>query len=67
MEKRYFTAKEVAVYLGLSEYTIRAWVQLRQIPFSKLGRAVRFDIQQLGPWLKKRECRIIDEDFHLQR
>ncbi|MHB8155593.1 MAG: helix-turn-helix domain-containing protein [Candidatus Omnitrophota bacterium] len=67
MEKRYLTTKEVAIYLGLSEHTIRAWVKLGRIPFYKLGRAVRFDLRKLEPWLKRQECSLSVEDFHLQR
>lgn len=54
--KRFFNANEIATYLGLSDDTIRAWVKKGKIPFSKLGRAVRFDIQKIEPWLKVQEC-----------
>ena len=57
MEKRFFNVKEVAVYLCVSTETIRAWVKRGYIPFSKLGRAVRFDVHKLEAWLKKRECK----------
>ena len=56
MEKRFLNVKELAVYLSLSEDTVRAWVKTGQIPFSKLGRAVRFDLKRIEPWLKKKEC-----------
>lgn len=66
MEKHYYTVQEVAIYLGLSEHTIRAWVKLGRIPFYKFGRAVRFDLKKLGPWLKKKECNFSVLDFHGQ-
>jgi excisionase family DNA binding protein len=58
MEKRYLKVEELATYLGLSPETIRAWVKKRQIPFYKLGRAVRFDKHEIDKWLesKKRLC-----------
>jgi excisionase family DNA binding protein len=66
MEKRLLNTEEVAIYLGLSEHAIRAWVKLGRIPFYKLGRAVRFDPRKLEFWLRKKECPVIDEDFHGQ-
>ena len=55
--KRFFNVHEVAVYLGLSDDTIRAWIKKGKIPFSKFGKAVRFDLQKIEPWLKEREVR----------
>lgn len=55
MEKHYFTVKEIATYLGLSPNTIRAWVKYGRIPFCKFGRAVRFDIKKIEPWVRKHE------------
>ncbi|MBF0556640.1 MAG: helix-turn-helix domain-containing protein [Nitrospirae bacterium] len=42
--------------MSLSEDTVRAWVKTGRIPFSKLGRAVRFDMQKIEQWLKEKEC-----------
>jgi len=56
MQKRFINAKDLAAYLCLSENTIRDWVKLGKVPFSKLGRAVRFDLQKIEPWLKHKEC-----------
>lgn len=66
MEKNYFTAKEVAIYLGLSEHTIRAWVKFGRIPFYKFGRAVRFDLRKLEPWIRKKKYDFSDEDCYGQ-
>ncbi len=50
--RRFLTSKEVAVYLGLSEPTIRKWVQKGKIPCYRFGRAVRFDVRQIEAWAK---------------
>jgi excisionase family DNA binding protein len=63
MEKRFFNVKEIATYLGLSEDTIRAWVKTGKIPFSKLGRSVRFDLRRIDQWLKKKEYPYIRKTF----
>ena len=52
MEKRFIGVKELAVYLSLSEETIRSWVWQRRIPIFKIGRAVRFDLKQIESWLQ---------------
>jgi len=47
MEKKYFSVKETAEQLGLSENTIRMWCSLKKIPFMKVGRTVRFTQEQI--------------------
>ena len=40
--EEYLTVKQAAVYLNLSEATIRSWIFWKKIPYIKLGgRAVR--------------------------
>lgn len=45
---------EAAGMLGVAVATVRRWVLRRQIPFIKLGAAVRFDTNELEKWLKER-------------
>lgn len=63
MERRFFNAKEIAVYVGLSEETIRKWACEGRIPFSKFGAALRFDLQKIEPWLKKKENAYVQKEF----
>lgn len=67
MEKRYFTVNEIANYLGMTSNAIRAWVRLRKIPYSKLGRSVRFDIRKIDLWVESKERCKNSLDFHLRR
>jgi len=55
MEKRFLTAKEVSIYLGLSEDTIRKWARRKQIPYSKFRKSLRFDLKELEPWIKSKD------------
>jgi excisionase family DNA binding protein len=41
---------EVAVYLGVSDRTIRDLVYRRRIPFRKVGRCVRFSPEEIEQW-----------------
>ena len=55
MGKRFLTARETSQYLGLSEATIRRWALRGQIPFSKFGKALRFDLRRIEKWVKNQE------------
>ena len=48
------TYKDTARTLGIAETTLRRWVSERRIPHLKLGRAVRFDPQELDRWIRSR-------------
>jgi excisionase family DNA binding protein len=51
--RKYLSKKELAEFLGLSVYTIDAWVsQRRAIPFIKMGRRVMFDLQDVLDWVE---------------
>jgi excisionase family DNA binding protein len=52
----YLTAKEVAAKVQLSEQTIRRYTMLRQIPFHKIIRAVRYKPSEIEKWVEEREA-----------
>ncbi len=45
--KRLLNVKETAQYLGLEVDTVYKKSRLRELPFVKVGRALRFDIRAL--------------------
>jgi excisionase family DNA binding protein len=45
-------SRQVANLLGMKESTIRKWRYQGLIPQIKLGRAARFNIRALSPWVK---------------
>ena len=51
--KRLLTAAEAAEYLGLAEWTIRQWASMGRIPKVKLGKALRFDVEDLDRLIAK--------------
>ena len=51
--RRLIGPKEAAAYTGLSAHTIYAMVSQRRIPYVKVGRLVKFDLQLLDGWIKK--------------
>lgn len=60
VSKRFLNVQGISEYLCLSEYTIRGWVRNQRIPFSKLGRSVRFDLRAIEEWLSKKNCTVGD-------
>ena len=56
ISQRFLDVKGLALYTGMTEHAFRKWVKTGYIPFSKLGRAVRFDMHKIETWLKEKEC-----------
>ncbi|MCB0362458.1 MAG: helix-turn-helix domain-containing protein [Bdellovibrionales bacterium] len=54
IEDRYLTSAELAIFLGLSEHTIRAWRKFRIITPIKFGRSVRWLLSDVLEELAKR-------------
>lgn len=53
MPKRFINTKELAEYLGITEGTVRVWVCHKKIPYVKIGRLVKFDLQEIDGWVDK--------------
>lgn len=63
MERRFYNAKEIAFYMGMSEDAVRKWALRGQIPFVKLGKSLRFDMIKIEAWIKSKECSYIRKQF----
>lgn len=61
MKKRFLSIKEIAEYLGLKENTIYSWVSQRKIPYTKVGRLVKFDFKKIDEWIEKNSIEIYDK------
>ncbi|MDP8212616.1 MAG: helix-turn-helix domain-containing protein [Candidatus Zapsychrus exili] len=57
VQQRFLSAKEVAVYLGLSIGAIRKWIRTGQIPFSRMNGSIRFDVERINVWAQKNNAR----------
>jgi len=51
--RRLISIRDAADYTGLSSHTIYTMVSQRRIPFVKVGRLVKFDIDLLDKWIKQ--------------
>ena len=56
--KKLIGVKELAEYLDVKENTIYGWVYTKQIPYYKLGRLVKFDVEEIDRWLEKKKQKI---------
>ena len=58
--KRLLNVGEAAQYLGLQVETVYKKARLRELPFVKVGRALRFDIEALGRFIEEHTIETID-------
>lgn len=54
MERKYLSPKELSEFTGISIHTIYSWVSQKKIPFIKVGRLVKFEIDEIREWLNKK-------------
>ena len=59
LNKRLYSIKESAVYLGRSEWAIREMIWAGKIPCIKDGRRILLDIKDMDSWIEKNKDRII--------
>jgi excisionase family DNA binding protein len=64
LPRKYLTVKEVSEYTGLASDTIYKMVSQRRIPFTKVGKLVKFDQAALDAWLKQHTVMPIPPDRH---
>ncbi len=56
MQKAFVNTHEAAEYLGLAEITLQIWRQNGNgPPYVKIGRAVRYSLQDLDEWVNARK------------
>ena len=58
--KRLLNVREAAQYLGLKVDTVYKKVRLRELPFVKVGRALRFDLKALERFIEHNTVETID-------
>jgi len=56
--KRFLGVKELSEYLGVTPGTVYRWVHDQWIPHYKLGSLVKFEIEKIECWLKRREVKV---------
>lgn len=55
--RAYLSPQEAAEYVGISERQMRDLVYRRVVPFTKVGRLLRFRVSELDAWLESNTTR----------
>jgi excisionase family DNA binding protein len=53
IERRLLTIQEASQYTGLSVHTLYTMVSQKRIPYVKVGRLVKFELEMLDKWIKR--------------
>lgn len=53
MEKRLLSVAEAAHLLGMSQSFLYKLAEAKAVPHIRLGRALRFDLNQIESWLRR--------------
>ncbi len=67
MTRDVMDAKQVAKYLGIATTTVYKWVELRKIPYTKVGHLLRFPKWLIDQWLTEKAQRAESEDLLFER
>ncbi len=59
--RRLLNVREAAQYLGLEVDTVYKKARLREVPYSKVGRALRFDVKALERFIEQHTIETIDD------
>lgn len=60
MAKIFYTVDELSEYLGVEKSTVYTWVHTRQIPYYKIGRLVKFKVDEIQVWVEERKVNVIE-------
>ena len=52
MAERWLSVDEIAEHLGVKKDTIYKWVRTTDLPFHKIGRLVKFQIEEVDKWVR---------------
>ena len=55
MKRRFVSMNDLAIYLDVSKHTIKSWVYSGRIPFKKIGRLIKFDLDRINEILEKED------------
>ena len=54
MKKRLINITELSQMIDIDVGTLYHWVSQRRVPFVKVGRLTKFDIEAINKWIKEK-------------
>lgn len=66
MNKRLINIAELSQMIGVSVNTLYSWVSQKKIPYVKMGRLTKFDLNDIDKWIEESK-RHKKDDFLLDK
>jgi excisionase family DNA binding protein len=54
MTNRLININELSAWLGVATGTLYQWVYQKRVPYKKVGRCLRFAVDEIDEWLRRR-------------
>jgi excisionase family DNA binding protein len=61
MGDRLLTVRELAEYVRVNPFTVYRWVEQNRIPHLRVGRTLRFRLEEINEFMRERGHRKSDE------
>ena len=52
MPEKWGNLEDIAVYLSMSEDTVRTWIKEGKLPFYRVGKRYKFKISEVDEWIR---------------
>lgn len=58
--KKYINIKDLSEYLDIKPSTLYDWVFRKKIPYYKIGRLVKFNMDEIEKWVEERKQKVYE-------
>ena len=58
MPEKWVNLEDIAVYLSMSEDTVRTWIKEGKLPYYRVGKRYKFKISEVDEGLEVEKCRV---------
>ena len=55
MPEKWVNLEDIAVYLSMSEDTVRTWIKEGKLPYYRVGKRYKFKISEVDEWIRNRK------------
>jgi excisionase family DNA binding protein len=53
MPDNWLSANQIAAHLGVTKYTVYAWIADKHMPAHKIGRLWKFQVSEVDEWVRR--------------
>ena len=58
MSRKLLNIEELSEHLGITVNTAYSWVSQKKVPYIKVGRLVRFDMDKINEWVEQNSVEV---------